>query len=138
MYGDKASMILAFGEAELIRLTDRDGQAGAIVDSVLEKALGDAAGIVDGYLAKRYTLPLTSLPAAVTTSAQAIAYYLLWPHAPEEVRNRYRDAIKQLQDIAAGTIQLDAEGVAPAQAAGGGVQYEAPARIYDRDSLKGF
>lgn len=138
MYTSKSAMILAFGAAELLKLTDRDGAAEEIVDAVLDKAMGDASGIVDGYLAKRYRLPLSVVPAAVATAAEAIAYYLLWPHAPEEVRRRYEAALKLLRDVADGTQQLDAEGTAPAAAGGGQVLVEAPERLYSRDRLKGF
>jgi len=138
MYTTKAEMIDRYGEAELLRLTDRDGAAEAIVDTVLDRAIADAQGVVDGYLAKRYALPLATTPEILKPTASAIALYFLWPHAPEEVRNRYRDAIRQLEAIAAGTVQLDVAGAAPAAAGGGAVFVEAPERLVSRETLKSY
>lgn len=66
-----------------------------------------AAGIVDGYLAAKYTLPLASVPGMVLGWVGDITRYRLWDQqAPEEVRRRYDDALKQLRDISAGKMAL--------------------------------
>lgn len=71
------------------------------------QAENDAASMIDGYMAVRYTLPLLSVPAIVTGWAADITRFKLWDQrAPEEVRKRYEDAIAQLRDLAAGRIDL--------------------------------
>jgi phage gp36-like protein len=67
----------------------------------------DAAGLIDGYLASRYTLPLASAPLMVKGWAADITRFKLWDErAPEEVRKRYEDALTQLKQVAQGVITL--------------------------------
>lgn len=71
------------------------------------EAENDAASLIDGYLAGRYTLPLVSVPAIVTGWAGDITRFKLWDdHAPEEVRRRYEDALGALKMLAQGLISL--------------------------------
>jgi phage gp36-like protein len=99
----------------------------------------DAASLIDGYLAARYSLPLVSVPTIVTGWAADITRFKLWgSHAPEEVRKRYDDALAQLRLVATGTIALPpgsdgTPAAAPVVFAG----YSA-ARVFTSDSLTGF
>jgi len=105
-YATRDEMIARFGEEELILLTDRDG-AGAIDDVPLARALDDADGDIDGYLAPRYALPLASVPPVLSRLACELArYYLYDDHATETVRTRYEDARDVLIAISKGTVQL--------------------------------
>lgn len=102
-------------------------------------AENDAASLIDGYLASRYTLPLTSVPDIVTGWAGDITRFKLWDQAaPEEVRKRYEDAISQLRDLAAGRLSLppDANGVAVSS----GLAFDGYAsdRIFTSDTLATF
>ena len=99
----------------------------------------DAASLIDGYLAARYSLPLVSVPTIVTGWAADITRFKLWgSHAPEEVRKRYDDALAQLRLVATGTIALPpgSDG-APAAAPVAFAGYSA-ARVFTSDSLAGF
>lgn len=102
-------------------------------------AENDAASLIDGYLASRYTLPLASVPAIVTGWAGDIVRFKLWDQAaPEEVRRRYEDAISQLRDLAAGRLALppDANGVAVSS----GLAFDGYAsdRVFTSDTLATF
>lgn len=120
-----------FGQEELDELIE----GGA----VYADAAADADGIVDGYLATRYTLPLVSVPALVKAWAGDITRYRLWEErAPQEIRQRYEEAIAQLKDLALGRINLPpgADGERPE--AGGYPDGFSADRLFTMDTLKGF
>lgn len=105
-YALKADMLEEFSEAELIQLTDRDTPAtGAIVDAVLDRALAGASAEIDGYLA-RYAGATLDLPILTRYCCDMARYRLYRDAAPEEVRLRYRDAVRFLEQVAAGKIGL--------------------------------
>ena len=99
----------------------------------------EAASLVDGFLAARYTLPLVNVPALVQALTADVARYRLWDErAPEEVRRRYEDALAQLRDISKGLITLppDAAGTpATAPTNFGGFSNE---RVFTAETLAGF
>lgn len=106
-YCTRDDMVVRFGEEEIIRLTDHDNSTGVVVDDVLNRALEDAAGEIDGYIAVRHSLPLPQVPAMLIQIACDIArYYLYEDHAHDQVRERYEDARRRLEGIAAGRIHL--------------------------------
>jgi phage gp36-like protein len=97
-----------FGEAELIQLTASGQGPGAGVDSaVAALAIHDATAEIDGYLARRYTLPLTAPGANLVRIACDIARYRLYEDAaPDTVRQRYEQAIRYLERVAGGGLDL--------------------------------
>ena len=109
MYCTQADIVARFGETELIQLTDR-AAAGAVDSTAVEAAIADAAAEIDGYIATRYTLPLESVPKIITRIAVDVALYQLFMArrmgATEEVRYRYTDVRKLLENIAAGKVSL--------------------------------
>lgn len=96
------------GEGTLIDLTDRDTPAtGAVVEAVITRAVADAEAVIDGYLKKRYALPITEVPNLITDLAGAITIWKLHVHEPGgKVETDYKDAMRQLRDIADGKISL--------------------------------
>lgn len=101
----------AFGQRELDDLLSSGAD--------FERAASAANGVIDGYLAARYTLPLATTPELVRAWALDITRFRLWDEqAPEEVRRRYEDALEQLRDLAAGRMSLppDAQGAQPVAA----------------------
>lgn len=108
-YALKADMLEEFSEAELIQLTDRDTPpTGAIVDAVLDRALTGASAEIDGYLA-RYAGATLDLPILTRYCCDMARYRLYRDAAPEEVRTRYKDAVRFLELVAAGKISLGAQ-----------------------------
>lgn len=104
-YCTSQNLIDRFGESELIQLTDRDN-LGVIDAGVLAQAIADADAEINGYLAA-YPLPLAIVPANLTRIACDIARYHLYDdQLVEPVAARYTSAIKYLEKIAAGKIQL--------------------------------
>ena len=96
-----------FGAAELIQQTDLTG-AGVANPDTLARALDDASALIDGYLASRYPLPISTPPALLVTLCCDLARYALYIDAAPEVVEKRRDAaVATLRDIAAGRVALD-------------------------------
>jgi phage gp36-like protein len=96
----------AFGEEESNGLL-REGND-------FNKAAGAASSLIDGYIAGRYGLPLTSVPDLLKAWALDITRYRLWDEqAPEEVRRRYEDVLAQLKLLSEGKISLPISDIQP-------------------------
>jgi phage gp36-like protein len=130
-YCTEAQFEARFGEREYADLLS-SGHAYA-------QAENDAASMIDGYMASRYTLPLASVPGIVTGWAADITRFKLWDQrAPEEVRKRYEDAISQLRDLAAGRLSLPPDAAGVPVAAGVAFDGYAACRVFSADTLAGF
>lgn len=107
LFIDKPTMVLLFGEQELIQLTDRHGVTGAIVDEVLDRAMATADSEASSYVGAAYKLPLPSVPDVLKTFTADIArYYLYDEQATEQVTKRYERAISWLKDVVRGVVNL--------------------------------
>ncbi|MDR2711086.1 MAG: DUF1320 domain-containing protein [Burkholderiales bacterium] len=106
-YCTRDDLIQAFGEHELIKLTDH-ARTGAIDDAVLDRAIADAEGEIDGYISKRYgqTLAGVNLPNLTRIACDITRYRLYDDATIDTVRQRYEDAIVFLKDVAAGRASL--------------------------------
>lgn len=138
-YATQQDLVDRFGETEVIQLSDRAG-TGAIDAAVVAAKLADAAAEIDGYLAGRYTLPLTPVPLTLQRIACDITRYHLYDdRVTEAVAQRYKDAIKFLTSVNKGDIQLgvDADGAAPPSQSGS-PDYVANDPVFTRDTLKDF
>ena len=76
-----------------------------------QAALDTASGVADGYLASRYALPITAYGQDLTRAVCNIAAYDLMSvrgYSPDgsnsTIRDRYDDAIRWLERVAAGTV----------------------------------
>src|SRR5690606_21522534 len=129
------------GESMLIALSDRaDPPAEEIDADVVARALAGADALINGYLAGLYDLPLASTPPMLEPIAQAIAIYDLHVTEPEaKIKADYEHALKRLQEIAKGVIQLkDSAGLEPAAPQGGGVQITDRERMFTPEKMTGF
>lgn len=111
-----------FGIDEIAQLLDDDADDSESTEEAdtLTPAIADAESIVDGYVGTRYTLPLTEVPNLIKNWSSDIARFKLWDaKAPEEVRQRYEDAIAALKDLAKGLINLPLETDVPITGADG-------------------
>jgi phage gp36-like protein len=103
-------------------LDDVDGTAASLKDEAIEDAIVEATSRVDGKLGGRYKVPFADpVPALVQTICRDLSMFLC-DLTFREVRDyasqfnpvyiRYQEAIKTLDQIAAGQISLpDAPGV---------------------------
>lgn len=105
----------------------------------IEGAVAEADALIDGYLGKRYTLPLASPPALLAIWSRAIARYKLHgerisDEKTDPVVRDYRDALKFLSQIAEGKFSLGIED--PAQSPGlGEVRIESGQKVFGRAYL---
>lgn len=137
-YASKANMLARFGEHEVIALTDR-ANLGTVDDAVLAGALAEADAEIDPYLAPRHKLPLASVPKILSGFACDIARYRLCGTGgvteTDEVRNRYKDAVKFLESVASGKIGLGLDAANQVAVPSNTVQFSSPgSRVFDRGS----
>ncbi len=107
-YATLADLILAFGEDEIVQITDRARPPlGAADATVAERALGSAQAEIDSYIANRVQLPLASVPDVLRDCACDIARHRLHgAMVPEEVTKAYERRIAWLRDVSAGRASL--------------------------------
>lgn len=137
-YASYSILVGQFGEAEIIRSSDRD-QDGAADAGVIAQALTDADGEIDSYIGVVYKLPLNPVPGVVVTYAGVIALYRMSLQTgvlTEEKRQRYEDAIRWLRDVAKGSAVLD--GVDQPDTKAGGIRYFTEPREFTRAKLGGI
>lgn len=139
-YCTKADLIDRYGEQLLIDLTDRGAVAtGAIDDDVVDRAIAEADALIDGYCAGRYVLPFATVPVQIGPLSRQIAIYTLHVYEPnEKITADYKEAIRQLQQIASGTLKLNAEGAASTTTDAGGARVTDRERPMTEQSLKGW
>ena len=129
-YITRAEFERRYGEAELADLTE---------ENAFNAASADADALIDGYLASRYTLPLSVVPSLVESWAADVLRFKLWDErAPEEVRTRYDDVLEQLKLLSQGLIALPpgADGTKPAGGlAVGGYSND---RVFTQSSLADY
>lgn len=111
-YATLADMTARFGEDELRQLTDRAlPQLGAIDSAVLDQAIADADGLIDGHLGARFAVPIAApLPPELVRVACDCARFFLHDQAvPEAVRERHEDGLRWLRSVADGKLPLVGE-----------------------------
>lgn len=125
-YATATDLTDRYGASALVLAADRDGD-GVADTAAVDRALADATGEVDSYIAARYPVPLAApLPSRVVQVTVDIAFYRLCREAgsyTEEIRQRYDDALAWLRDVARGIATLGQPAEAPAASAGD-VQFE--------------
>ena len=138
-YITQAQMTDRFGEQMLIALTDRGTDALGVVDTaVVDRALADTDALIDGYLARRYALPLTVAQPMLVDVAGALAIYKLHLYeAPPKIEADFKEAIRTLVGISNGTITLTAAGVEAPSTGTTGVQITDRERPFTEENLSG-
>lgn len=139
MYATRKDMVLAFGERECISLTDREF-TGQIDDEVLNAKLRQASAEIDSYLSGRYPTPWPDTPGVLVGRCCDIARYLLCgagTQCTEEIRERYKDATRYFERVAAGTITLGRMPNGEVVQSGTRVAFSSAGRAFDRGSTNG-
>jgi len=137
-------------DAALMELTLVDGDRSAYAaDDIaqaddaaarIQEAVTEAGALIDGYIGRRYKLPLASVPGILTAWARAIARYKLHSErlssdATDPIVRDYKDAIRFLEQVAAGKFSLgiedpDAQGSGP-----GDVRIDPGHKVFGREFL---
>ncbi|MBY0572053.1 MAG: DUF1320 domain-containing protein [Undibacterium sp.] len=106
-YCTRQDLINAYGEEELIQLTDRI-YAGSIDELVLNQAIAIAQAEIDVWLTGSFKLPLPSVPLVLVMIACDFTRYLLSGDigVDHHVAVRRRDQLATLKAISRGQISL--------------------------------
>lgn len=139
MYATREDMVLAFGERECISLTDRNF-TGQIDDEVLNNKLRQASAKIDSYLIGRYPTPWPDTPGILIGYCCDIARYQLCGAGTQgtpEIRERYEDAIRYLEQVAAGKVTLGRLPNGEVVQSGRRVSITSAGRAFDRGSTNG-
>ena len=122
MYAQVDDFVMRIGERESIELTDREMQ-GVVDEDLLQVALADSSSQIDGYLGGRYKLPLATVPQNLVRICCDLARYHLTSKSSvtmtEEVENRYKFCLKELENISKGVVSLSLDEEAAAESADG-------------------
>lgn len=115
-----------------------------------EQAVRDADAEIDGYLCKRYPVPMAKPPEIIRKLSKDIAVYNLASRTGinEDDREntiyiRYKNAISFLLNVAKGTVSIgtgpDAGGAAGSNTgAQDGFRLQSNGRIFSRDTMRGW
>lgn len=126
-------------ESDLVDLTD-DAKTGEYDAAIVLRAIDDADAEINGYVGTRYNVERDPTPPVLRKYSVDIAIYNLYSRRKtvnEEWTKRYDSAIRYLELVAQGKISLGA-GDADTGAVNHAPKIQGPARIFSRDSLKGF
>lgn len=109
------------------------------------EAIEDACAEIDGYLAKRYSVPFRNTPKVINKFSKDIAVYNLVSRMgineserEKTFLNRYNAAIKFLMEVAKGTINIGCEDQGIAETAANGFRIDSSSRLFSRDSMRGW
>lgn len=116
-----------------------------LVEPIIEAAIADADAEIDGYLAKRYTVPISPAPRVLNKFSKDIAVYNLFSRIgidestdQKTYLNRYNAAIKFLTLVAEGKVSIGTETEDPASAAATGFSAKSNPRLFTRAKMRGM
>lgn len=142
-YATLTELLQRLDEQSVILLTD-DALAGAVDTDAVDRAFADADTEIDSYIATRYAVPMSPVPALVQRLSLDLAIeglYTRRPHVttPEAVTRAAKNARLLLANIAAnkasipGATELDTTGTTAA-----GATFAAEERLFTRTTLRGM
>lgn len=109
-YATKQDMIDAFGEDEVVRLTDAYVAPGVIDEATLTRALDRASDRINGFVSARYPQSFENIPKLLIGICCDLVRYDLSGTGnrimSDEVRDRKSDAYKLLGMIADGRVKM--------------------------------
>lgn len=140
MYATLAQFLEAFGQDETVTLSNlHDAAAEQVDETVINRALTDASSEIDSYLGGRYSLPFPSNPPVLIRVCLNIARYRLDSLNPrDDVRLRYEDERRWLENVARGIISLGLPQTDQSVISDQSPVYSAPPRVFSDSNLRGF
>ncbi|MCY9756651.1 DUF1320 domain-containing protein [Paenibacillus alvei] len=110
---------------------------------IIEEAISDACGEIDGYLMKRYPVPFSPAPKVINKFSKDIAVYNLYSRIginesdrEKNYLNRYNAAIRFFENVAKGIIDIGVtDNVRKADTA---FSAYSSTRRFSRDSMRGM
>ena len=127
-----------FGSADIIALTNPDSvDATSVNEAAAARAIAKAGVEIDSYIGGRYPLPLPTVPVLLRYLASDLARYYLHTRIDDDhpVAQRYKQRIKQLENISRGTQTLGLDAASAPAAPADTVQVSTGRNDFgDRDS----
>ncbi|MEB9894813.1 DUF1320 domain-containing protein [Bacillus cereus] len=125
------------------RYIEDEEQREELIAPIIEEAIADASGEIDGYLVKRYSVPLSRVPKVINKYAKDIAVYNLFSRIgidegekEKNYLNRYNAAIRFLENVAKGIIDIGvSDGSSKAATA---FSAQSSPRLFSRASMRGL
>jgi phage gp36-like protein len=142
-YASLADLQERLGDTVYVQLTD-DAGAGVADEGKALEALQAAAGKMDGYLARRYAVPVDTageeaLAGLLKSLMLDLAEYRLharrWP-APEIIKEKREAAIHWLVKAGEGEVRLPCNKEIPANDGDVGAQVSGNARVLSRETME--
>ncbi len=129
-------------EDNLIQLTD-DENLGIVNQTRIDEAISYADEMIDGYLRGRYTLPLSPVPGLIKKLSVDISIYYTYQRRlelimPEAMENRYKNAVKILEQIQAGKISLGTAGGDSPEPGQYKTNKTSEDKVFDKETLDTF
>lgn len=117
-----------------------------------QAAVEDADSEIDGYLCKRYRVPLSVVPKVIGKFSKDIAVYNMVAHTginesdrEKTILNRYNAAIQYLTNVAKGIVDIMEESGSAADASGntgnvgnGSFSISSNGRLFTRNAMRGW
>ena len=107
-YATEQDLVDLHGANLIDRLADISGD-GVRDAAKIARALETASDMIDGYISGRYTLPLTKASGVLRDCCVSIAVYRMANNPgllADDMRERFKDAVKFLEHVAAGKANL--------------------------------
>lgn len=139
-YATISDLITQFGDSEVVAITDRN-RDGVVDVAVANGALQRASDTIDSYLTTRYALPLSAIPSHLVDICCDITRYKLVgteTTETETIRNRYKDAIRMLEQIRDGKIDIGIPVTGQIISESPSVKIIGGGRKFDRASLSDY
>ena len=110
-----------------------------LVAPIIEGAIADADAEIDGYLAKRYAVPLSPAPKVINKFSNLFSRIGIDESTDQKTYlNRYNAAIKFFELVADGKVSIGTEADDPASAAATGFSAKSNTRLFTRGSMRGM
>ncbi len=139
-YCTQTDILNQLDSAVLLQLTDDDG-VGTTDADIVTRAIADADATINSYCQDRYTIPLSPVPDKIRQLSVDIAIYNLYSRredvTPDIRKDRNKEAIRFLEKVAEGKINLGAATPAPSNT-DNTVNVDYNDRIFTREKMSGF
>lgn len=141
MYCTLADIKELIPEEIIIQLTD-DEDAGVVNQARVDAAIEQADAEIDAYCGTRFSVPFTEVPDLIKKISVDIAIYNLYSRRVEEIPDtrsqRYKNAIRQLEGIAAGTVSIGEDPEPSPHSQGDAETKNTGDRIFTREKMRAW
>lgn len=129
-----AMLHVAADGGDMSGYTAEEQAAATAALALVGQKLLDADSVINGHLATRYQVPLSTVPRLILSAACDLARYALYDDiATEQITQRYKDAIKLLEAIGNGKVSLGIDTLGNKPVTTGSAQIESVGKVFARD-----